>query len=537
MKKFKYILIAAAAMTMTIACTKSFEERNTNPEEATDEMLGWDNLRVGSAFAQMTRNVIPSYQLIGDEEYGSANFQVVQDLTGNLFANYIGVVNTGFNANNIYNITAKNWYEAMYNDAYVRATGSWETLDLYREESPEAAALGDILKVALMHRVTDTYGPIPYTQIGSGLVTMQYDSQRDIYAKFFEELDAAISTLTSFWQAQPDTKLLGEYDNVFAGDIGKWLKFANTLRMRLAMRVVYADQTLAMAQADAALANPAGLMTTSADLAALRKPASGAWENPLYVIQYSFNDDRIGATIEAYMNGYNDPRLPKYFTAGSDGGYHGVRNGINLTSAYANSDLLSTFNCTNNDNLMWMNPAEAWFLKAEYWLRNGDKTQAKQCYEEGVKVSFDVWGASGAESYLADNESKPAKYVDAVNSGNSYNGTLSDVTVAWDDAVDFEKNLERIITQKYIAIFPEGQEAWSEFRRTGYPKVIPYAVNQSGGRIDTQRQIRRLNWPSSEYRTNAANVSAAISTLNAESSLASGDNGGTRLWWDKNTRF
>ena len=529
--------MAVAAMTMVVACTKSFEERNTNPEEATDEMLGWDNLRVGSAFAQMTRNVIPSYQLIGDEEYGSANYQVVQDLTGNLFANYIGVVNTGFTANNIYNITSKAWYEAMFNDAYVRATGSWETLDLYRAESPEAAALGDVLKVALMHRVTDTYGPIPYLQIGSGLVTLQYDSQEVIYKKFFEELDSAISTLTTFWQAQPSVKLLADYDNVFGGDISKWIKFANTLRMRLAMRVVYVDEALAMAQAGEALANPVGLMTAKGDLAALHRPASGAWENPLYVIQYSFNDDRIGATIEAYMNGYNDPRLAKYFTAGADGKYHGVRNGINLTSDYANSELLSKMNCTNNDDLVWMGPAEAWFLKAEYWLRNGDKTQAQQCYEAGVRASFDVWGASGADDYLADKASTPSKYTDAVNAGNSYSTALSDVTVAWDSAAADEKNLERIITQKYIAGFPEGQEAWSEFRRTGYPKIIPYSVNQSGGKIDTQRQIRRLNWPSSEYRTNAANVSAAISTLNGESSLGTGDNGGTRLWWDKNTRF
>jgi hypothetical protein len=236
------------------------------------------------------------------------------------------------------------------------------------------------------------------------------------------------------------------------------------------------------------------------------------------------------------MNGYKDPRLPKYFTAGADGKYHGVRNGINLTADYANSDLLSMFNCSNNDNIMWMGPAEAWFLQAEYWLRSGDEAKAKQCYEEGVKVSFEVWGVSGAEDYLADKRSTPAKYDDVVGS-NSYNTALSDVTIAWTAGADFETNLERIITQKYIAGFPEGQEAWSEFRRTGYPKIIPYAVNQSGGRIDTQRQIRRLNWPSSEYRTNAANVNAAISTLNAESSLGTGDNGGTRLWWDKNTRF
>lgn len=537
MKKIKYTFTIIAVLAAAMSCTKGFAERNTNPEEATDEMLTWDNLLAGSAFAQMTRNVIPSYQLIGEEEYGSANFQVVQDLTGNLFANYIGVVNSGFNANNIYNITARAWYETMFNDAYVRGVSSWETLNLLREESPETAALGDILKVAVMHRVTDTYGPIPYLQIGQGLVTMQYDSQETVYRKFFEELDAAIATLTSFWQAQPGTKLIEEYDNVFSGDIQKWLKFANTLRLRLALRVVYADEALAMQQAEAALANPAGLMEAASDIASLHKPSSGAWENPLYIIQYDFNDARIGATIETLMNGYNDPRMAKYFTAGSDGGYHGVRNGISITADYANSGLLSRINCTNNDDIMWMNPAEAWFLKAEYWLRKGDKSQARDCYEEGIRVSFNVWGVSGAEDYISDTESTPEGYDDVVSRGNSYSSKLSDMTPAWKDNGSFENNLEQIITQKYIAMFPEGQEAWSEFRRTGYPKVIPYSRNESGGQISTERQIRRLNYPSTEYRTNPSNVSAAVSALNSESSLGTGDNGGTRVWWDKNTRF
>ncbi len=537
MKKIKYTLAIVAAMSTAMSCTDGFLERNTNPEEATEEMLGWDNLTTGSAFAQMTRNIIPTYQLIGSEEYGSANYQVVQDLTGNLFANYIGVVNAGFTANNMYNITSKSWYEAMFNDAYVRATSSWETLDLHRKDAPEAAALGDILKVAVLHRVTDTYGPIPYSEIGSGNVTLKYDSQKDIYASFFNELDAAITTLTSFWRAQPETRLLADYDNIYGGNVKNWLKFANTLRLRLAMRIVYADSDLAMAQADAALANPVGLMEAANDIAYYNKPASGAWENPLYVIQYSFNDDRVGATIETYMNGFNDPRLPKYFIAGSDGGYHGVRNGISINANYANSGLLSRFNCTNNDNTLIMNPAEAWFLKAEYWLRKGDKTQAKNCYEEGVKVSFNVWGVSGAEDYLADTEHRPGSFADVVSAGNSYSSQLSTITPAWNASGSFETNLEQIITQKYIAVFPEGQEAWSEFRRTGYPHIIPVVNNNSGGKIDTQRQIRRLNYPSSEYRTNADNVIAAITVMNGESSLGTGDNGGTRVWWDKNTRF
>ncbi len=534
MKKYMLIIAALAA---SVSCTKNFYDKNTNHENATDEMMTWDGLSTGSAFSQMTRNIIPSFQIIGDEEYGSANYQVVEDLAGNLFAGYTGNVQTGFNANNVYNITARDWYEKMFNEAYTRVIGSWEELDASRAEFPNEAALGDILKVAVMHRVTDTYGPVPYSQIGSGAVTMEYDSQETIYRKFFEELGSAIDVLTAFNQAQPSTKVLEAYDNVFKGDVRKWVKFANTLRLRLALRVVYADNALAMEQAEASLNHTIGVMTESGDLAALHKPAAGAWEYPLYTIQYTFDDARIGATIETYMNGYADPRRAKYFTAGSDGNYHGVRNGIEINANYAASDLLSRINCTVNDDTTWMSPAEAWFLKAEYWLRKGDNSQARSCYEEGIRVAFSTSGVSGADGYIADAENTPGTFTDVVNGGNSYNNKLTDVTVAWSDGAGFEKNLERIITQKYIAIYPEGQEAWSEFTRTGYPKVIPYNVNRSNGAIDTQRQIRRLNWPSTEYRTNAANVNAAVSVLNRESSLPNGDNGGSRLWWDKNTRF
>lgn len=532
----KYIIVMAA-LTAAVSCTKNFVEKNTNHENATEEMMTWDGLSTGSAFSQMTRNMMPSYQIIGDDEYGSANYQVIQDLGGNLFAGYTGNVQTGFSANNVYDITARDWYEKMFNDAYTRAIGSWEELDGVREDFPEAAAMGDIVKVALMHRVTDTYGPIPYLQIGSGEVTMAYDPQETVYKKFFEELSSAIDVLTAFWQAQPATKVLEAYDNVYYGDVAKWIKFANTLRLRLAMRVVYADANLAMAQAEASLANPVGLMSAAADLAALHKPSAGAWENPIYQIQYVFNDARIGATIETYMNGYNDPRRAKYFTAGSDGGYHGVRNGININANYAASTQLSRANCTLNDDLMWMNPAEALFLQAEYWLRKGDNAKAGECYEEGVRVSFETANVSGADSYLEDSDSQPGSYTDVVNGSNSYSSQLSDITIAWSSSDSFEKKLERIITQKYIAIYPDGQEAWSEFRRTGYPKVIPYSVNRSNGAIDSKLQIRRLNYPATEYRTNSANVNAAVAVLNGESSLGNGDKGGSRLWWDKNTRF
>lgn len=172
MKKANGIkLLTLAGLMATAACTGDFLNKNTNPDQATDEMLSWDNLSTGSAFAQMTKNVIPSFQLVGDKEYGSANYQVIEDLAGNIFAGYTGVINTSFTGNNLYNVTGKDWYNAMFNDAYTRVISAWNQLDPQRGEFPEVVALADIVKVAAMHRVTDTYGPIPTSTSAAGTST------------------------------------------------------------------------------------------------------------------------------------------------------------------------------------------------------------------------------------------------------------------------------------------------------------------------------------------------------------------------------
>lgn len=528
-------LSLAAALLSLGACTGDFYEKNTNPDEATDEMLGWDDLRTGSAFMQLAQNVIPTFQIVGGEEYGSANFQVIQDLAGNIFAGYTGATKSSFRANNLYDILAAEWHNAMHDDAFQRAMGPWAQLDALREESPEAVALADVLKVAVMHRVTDTYGPIAYLSIGSSGIQQEYDSQEVIYNRFFEELDAAITLLTDFYEKNPSATLLANYDPIYKGNVRAWVKFANTLRLRLAMRVYYADHELSKAQAEAAINNSVGLMTDASDIAQFAKPATATqWEYPLYMIQYSFNggDSRIGATIESYMNGYEDPRREAYFTKNSRGEYRGVRNGINITADYVLSDLLSSVNCTNNDAIVWMKPAEAWFLRAEYELHFGSKTAAGEYYNKGIECSFSTEGVSGVEIYMTDNVKTPADYTDMVVSSNSASA-LGKITIAWEDSADDETMLERIITQKYLAIFPDGQEAWSEFRRTGYPKIFPNVINNQSGLISTSKQIRRLNFPSTEYATNAAAVQNAIVTLNGESSNPTGDNGGTTLWWDK----
>ena len=344
MNKILTLTLAVAVSLGTVSCVKDFTARNTNQEQANEEMMDHDNMRTGSYISQMIANVLPSYQNDGSNEYGSASYQVVQGLTGNIFANYEAASNSGFHQTNEYNLVADGWTKALFEDAFVRAMAPWAKLNALRENSPYDAALGDVLKVAVLHRVTDAYGPIPYNQLGTGVNHVAYDTQEEVYRGMFMDLDRAIETLQEL--------VLEDYDNVFYGNMTKWVAFANTLRLRLATRVAYADEELYQAEAEKALASAAGFIQEDVVL----HPGAGAWENPIYVIEYNFNDGdaKAGATIVTYMNSYNDPRRTSYFTIGSDGKYYGVRMGAAVDSNYPKSTLWSRVNCTNADPLKWM---------------------------------------------------------------------------------------------------------------------------------------------------------------------------------------
>lgn len=162
---------------------------------------------------------------------------------------------------------------------------------------------------------------------------------------------------------------------------------------------------------------------------------------------------------------------------------------------------------------------------------------AKALYEEAVSLSFDERGVSGASTYLTNSTGLPTVYKDPLKGedGQKYDysgSTNSTITVAWDDAADFETKLERIITQKWIAIFPSTMEAWSEYRRTGYPKLMPAMHNLSDGVVDDAEGARRLSYPADEYRENGENLDAAVLALTKESINKKGDTMATRIWWD-----
>lgn len=179
-----------------------------------------------------------------------------------------------------------------------------------------------------------------------------------------------------------------------------------------------------------------------------------------------------------------------------------------------------------------MNAAEVAFLEAEAVAVFGYDMggSAKDFYEKGIALSFEQWGAGSAAQYIADNSSVPGTYTDPSGS-NTYAETLSSITIAWDENATTAQKQERIITQKWIANWLLGNEAWADWRRTGYPTLIPVSDrgNKSNGMVDSRKGARRMAYPTNETTSNAENYHNAVSNL-----LKGEDNMSTRLWFDCN---
>jgi hypothetical protein len=526
------LILSVACLLGGLSCTKNFRDYNTNPNNATDEMMQYDNLSTGVFFSQMEQNVFPVAQ---QPNFGDEMYQIVQNLAGDVYSGYMGASNNWFGgANNTTYALIPGWYAGAFNRAFLSVMPAWLSIKKKTEGVSTAQhifALAQIIKVEAMHRTTDMYGPLPYSQFGNGGLTTNYDSQQEIYYSFFTELDSAIKVLSNYVQSYPGLKPLAGYDLIYGGDYVKWIKFANSLKLRLAIRIAYADPAKAQQYAEAAVSNPYGVIATNEDNAVLKSTNGVQIHNPLQVICFNFDDVRMGANMESFLKGYSDPRISFMFNkAVGDNNYHGIRNGINIVNKSLYTTPFSTLNVSSETPIRWMSAAEMYFLKAEGAVRGWNMGgTAQSFYQTGIQTSFDQWGAGSSANYVLDSLSKAAPYVDPSSGSNNVNAgsNLSTVIIKWRETDATELKFEKILTQKWIAMYPDGQEAWSEFRRMRYPKVFPVVVNNSGGLINTTTQIRRLPFPQSEYQSNGKGVTTGASLLGGI------DNGGTKLWWDK----
>lgn len=524
---FKYTVVAIAAISLS-NCTGDFEDVNTNRYGYSDEELTQQNNHIGSGFATMFDNIIRTNP--------ASNYQLQQSLNADIFSGYM-TSPTPF-AGNINNQTyslVDGWNGIIWSDAYDANGGSGvipfaqKVNDIVEasgnENSKLFVYLADIIKVMGMHRVSDVFGPIRYTKYGDYDTTGEYDSQETAYKAFFKDLDEAISGLEAF---EGNVQFLpfdaSNFSNASSENIARWRGFANALRLRLAIRVSKVAPALAQTEAEKSLSSNAGFLENGD----MRIDMNG-FPYPILVISNGWGDIAMSAEMESILKGFNDPRISSFFAPPADeslGDYKGIRQGIKIESKseYGDHSLIGPF--IEEPTKIWMTQAEVHFLKAEAALRGwAGAGDAKTNYELGVKAAFSLAGAGDVDSYLADNTSTPADYIDPLNPANNFTYP-SDVKIAYNEAGSKEEQLEQIITQKWLAMFPDGQEAWSEFRRTGYPRVFPVVVNNSGGTIDTQIQIRRINFVQTEKDVNGANVDIAVDMLSGP------DTGGTRLWWD-----
>ena len=185
--KLNIIPVAICSLLILASCTGDFSDINKDPNAATEEELGYDNLGVGSLITQMQHQIYPC--VTKDQNIDVNNYQKMFSLAGDVFSGHQGASNM-FNNNGRNNTTydmTPDWYSTAYTIGYQNYMTPWHTLLKKKTISPEAFAVGQILKVFGMHRITDMYGPIPYKNFVP-ISNVPFNSQEDVYDTFFNEL-------------------------------------------------------------------------------------------------------------------------------------------------------------------------------------------------------------------------------------------------------------------------------------------------------------------------------------------------------------
>ncbi|MCD2421811.1 SusD/RagB family nutrient-binding outer membrane lipoprotein [Niabella pedocola] len=503
-----------ASLVMGAGCSRSMDDVNTNPFLLTDSIAKRDGFNQGAFFLVMQNEVIPVQE---------NRYQFAEHMIGLPYGRYLPPINSWAGQNFQTFNPNPDWNSTPFNDAFGNIYPAFFNIQKITGESGVNYAWAKIILVAAMQRITDMYGPIPYTKVRFGQLSSPYDPQETVYDSMIADLTESAAILQNYVTASGNAKPMLYYDNVYAGDFSKWVRFANSLKLRMAMRMVYADAGRARRYAEEAVA--AGVMTSNEDNAAVKT----FQKNPIYIIN-GWPELRASAEIVSYLKGFGDKRLEKYIVPGSYNGvtdYYGVRSGLINMNRDVLGKIYSSPNIGNDARLLWMPAAEVAFLRAEGAVRGWNMGgTAESFYTQGVSLSFTQWELSSADAttYLTNNTAKQANYTDArgLNSANA----VSTITVSWNEADNAETKLERIVTQKWIALFPLGTEAWSEYRRTGYPKFFPAVNNLSSDGVNSTSGARRLVFPSKEYNNNNANVSAAVSFLKGTDAQS------TKLWWD-----
>lgn len=541
MKKYIILLLTLCSMS---AC--DYETVNTDPYGVSDEELG--PLKYGARFMNMQQRVIP----IGSPSLTTGPGNDLQNTDLISSGNYIGYFgnnnNWGFNNESNWNFTDSRMNYA-YQNFYSSIFLPWnEIYEIAKDaESPSEQAIlemANIVRNVAWLRATDVFGPIAYTSAGDGSIAPKFDSQEVVYKTMMADLAKSVELLNTI-----SYRVMSQYDLIYDGNVQNWVKLANSLMLRMAVRVHFKDEALAREYIAKALdPKNGGVIEDIASEAKIQTSAKMPLLNSMMASVNDYNETRMGATIWGYLRGYRDPRLSKYFTQGTYGyGSYMQKDYFAVAPENTNSKQETTWsekfasrpNIDANSPLYWFRASETYFLKAEAALYNLMEGDPQTFYEQGVSMSFQENGVNGFTADYLETTDKPLGIRTMAYWYGDYGHDLSigNTSPKWDDYTGSlpqkDEQLQKIITQKYLALYPNAVEAWTEYRRTGFPYIMKPMDGAAAGRIgasaEDTRAPERFRFAPTAYNSNP-NM-AEIPKL-----LGGDDIGATKMWWVRSDR-
>jgi hypothetical protein len=472
-KKIISLLLLASGLN---SCDDKLDEINKNPNA--------------------TENPSPAYLLTGSLKHGAdlywgadVNFD-----TELLFVQHWASIQ--YTETDRYDIANTNTnITELWNTGYATLITDLNTiLSLPDEEvNPNYKGIALALRSWVFQLLTDAYGDVPYQEAGQS-VTPVYDTQKDVYTGLLNDLSEAQS-------------LLGpgggevEGDVVYDGDIAKWKKFVNSLKLRIALRIADREEDLARQTISAVVADPSGLIDSNEEIFRFGY-SSSPQHNPQAAWFETRDDYRVSKSMVDQLTALADPRLPVYARLPSDasvGRYVGVPNGLSNSDAnnlgFAKTSRPGTFFLTDVSPAVIFSQAEVLFGLAEAAARGFIQGDAETYYNQAIIASFNQFG---------------------ITSTTVVNGYLDQSGVRY-DASNYRKSIG---IQKWIAFFGQGHDAFAEWRRLDYPLLNAGPATVLEGKIPS-----RLLYPGTEQSLNGKNYQAAVQRQGADLFT-------TKLWFD-----
>ncbi|GGH18308.1 SusD/RagB family nutrient-binding outer membrane lipoprotein [Mucilaginibacter phyllosphaerae] len=479
--KYSTIILSGAILLSVTACKKDLEEINKNPNAS--ETAQPDYLLTGTTKA------------IADTYWGTAN---------NMDASLLFVQNWSkiqYTDPDRYIYTNSSFQE-LWTTGYTRGITNLNQLikTADAQANPNYKGVALVLRSWVFTLLTDNYGDIPYSQAANikEYLTPVYDKQKDVYFAVLEDLRSAQEALNAAGPAISGDIIYGGKPN----QIGLWKKFANSLRLRIALRIAdrepeKAKQVLADVQAEGS-----GYISDNSEIAQLVYSTSPN-QNPISNLFDTRDDYRISKTIVDKLFELNDPRLPIYASPTKDATpktYVGLPNGLLVGDAsaygFTKTSKPGTYFLAPNAPAVIISYAEVLFGRVEAAARGFTTENAADLYKQAITASLKQYGI--ADAAVTAYTTLPAVQYDAAN----YKKAIGD--------------------QKWIALFGQGLEAFAEWRRLDYPQLQPAAAGTLGGKIPV-----RFIYPGTEQSLNGTNYRAAVAAQGADALT-------TKLWFDVN---